>query len=170
MHNKYFLCPLKKILVYIARWTSVISEEVCDMGSYRTRRQPSVIRAHITHFFTYHTSPRVIYSLYHNNCPICLLFIEVLPKMSIKPSKTHEIKTWKITKYFCSVISYFGKTYHTLPQCDLDSQSGIRRLYQVIHNFIQFFLEQFLMYEQHCCSPLLHCTSTMFANKTTTKY
>ena len=70
---------------------------------------------------TYHTSPRVIYSLYHNNCPICLLFIEVLPKMSIKPSKTHEIKTWKITKYFCSVISYFGKTYHTLPQCDLDS-------------------------------------------------
>ena len=25
------------ILVYIARWTSVISEEVCDMGSYRTR-------------------------------------------------------------------------------------------------------------------------------------
>ena len=109
------------ILVYIARWTSVISEEVCDMGSYRTRRQPSVIRAHITHFFTYHTSPRVIYSLYHNNCPICLLFIEVLPKMSIKPSKTHEIKTWKITKYFCSVISYFGKTYHTLPQCDLDS-------------------------------------------------
>ena len=113
------------IIVYIARWTSVISEEVCDMGSYRTRRQPSVIRAHITHFFTYHTSPRVIYSLYHNNCPICLLFIEVLPKMSIKPSKTHEIKTWKITKYFCSVISYFGKTYHTLPQCDLDSQSGI---------------------------------------------
>ena len=109
------------LLVYIARWTSVISEEVCDMGSYRTRRQPSVIRAHITHFFTYHTSPRVIYSLYHNNCPICLLFIEVLPKMSIKPSKTHEIKTWKITKYFCSVISYFGKTYHTLPQCDLDS-------------------------------------------------
>ena len=99
--------------MYIARWTSVISEEVCDMGSYRTRRQPSVIRAHITHFFTYHTSPRVIYSLYHNNCPICLLFIEVLLKMSIKPSKTHEIKTWKITKYFCS---YFGKTYHTLPQ------------------------------------------------------
>ena len=67
----------KCILVYIARWTSVISEEVCDMGSYRTRRQPSVIRAHITHFFTYHTSPRVVYSLYHNNCPICLLFIEV---------------------------------------------------------------------------------------------
>ena len=32
-----------KILVYIARWTSVISEEVCDMGSYRTRRQPSLI-------------------------------------------------------------------------------------------------------------------------------
>ena len=73
------------IIVYIARWTSVISEEVCDMGSYRTRRQPSVIRAHITHFFTYHTSPRVIYSLYHNSCPICLLFVEVLPNTSIKP-------------------------------------------------------------------------------------
>ena len=78
------LWRLKQFLVYIARWTSVISEEVCDMGSYCTRRQPSVIRAHITHFFTYHTSPRVIYSLYHNNCPICLLFVEVLPKMSIK--------------------------------------------------------------------------------------
>ena len=83
--------------------------------------KPSVIRAHITHFFTYHTSPRVIYSLYHNSCPICLLFVEVLPNTSIKPWKTHEIKTWKIMKYFCSVISYFGKTYHTLPQCDLDS-------------------------------------------------
>ena len=87
---------------------------MCDMGSYRTRRQPSVIRAHITHFFTYHTSPRVIYSLYHNNCPICLLFVEVLPNMSIKPWKIHEIKTWKIMKYFCSVISYFPQTYHTL--------------------------------------------------------
>ena len=127
---------IQGVIVYIARWTSVISEEVCDMGSYRTRRQPSVIRAHITHFFTYHTSPRVIYSLYHNNCPICLLFIEVLPKMSIKPSKTHEIKTWKITKYFCSVISYFGKTYHTLPQCDLDSQSGISRyIFQILQIF-----------------------------------
>ena len=25
-----------QIIVYIARWTSVISEEVCDMGSYTT--------------------------------------------------------------------------------------------------------------------------------------
>ena len=73
----------RAIIVYIARWTSVISEEVCDMGSYRTRRQPSVIRAHITHFFTYHTSPRVVYSLYHNNCPMHLLFVEVLPNKLI---------------------------------------------------------------------------------------
>ena len=28
-------------------------------------------------------------------------------------------------KYFCSVIIYFSQTYHTLAQCDLDSQSGI---------------------------------------------
>ena len=56
-----------KILVYTARWTSGISEEVYDMGSYRTRRQPSVIRAHIVHFFTYLTSPHAVYSLYHDN-------------------------------------------------------------------------------------------------------
>ena len=64
-----------------------VSEEVCDMGSYRTRRQPSVIRAHITHFFTYHTSPRVVYSLYHNNCPMHLLFVEVLPNKLIQKQK-----------------------------------------------------------------------------------
>ena len=48
------------IIVYTARWTSGISEEVYNMGSYRTRRQPSVIRAHIVHFFTYLTSPRAV--------------------------------------------------------------------------------------------------------------
>ena len=61
------------ILVYTARWTSGISEEVYHMGSYRTRRQPSVIRAHIVHFFTYLTSPRVVYSLYHDNYSTPLL-------------------------------------------------------------------------------------------------
>ena len=35
----------------------MISEEVCDMGSYHTQLTPRAIRAHITHFFTYHTHP-----------------------------------------------------------------------------------------------------------------
>ena len=61
------------VLVYTVRWTSGISEEVYDMGSYCTRRQPSVIRAHIVHFFTYLTSPRAVYSLYHDNYSTPLL-------------------------------------------------------------------------------------------------
>ena len=30
---------------------------MCDIGSYHTRLTPRAIRAHITHFFTYHTHP-----------------------------------------------------------------------------------------------------------------
>ena len=63
----------RAIIVYTARWMSGISEEVYDMGSYRTRRQPSVIRAHIVHFFTYLMSPRAVYSLYHDNYSTRLL-------------------------------------------------------------------------------------------------
>ena len=69
----YQLGAVHKLLVYTARWTSGISEEVYDMGSYRTRRQPSVIRAHIVHFFTYLTSPLAVYSLYHDNYSTRLL-------------------------------------------------------------------------------------------------
>ena len=49
----------------------MISEEVCDMGSYHTRLTPRAIRAHITHFFTYHTRPScdIHYYLYSYSTP-----------------------------------------------------------------------------------------------------
>ena len=54
--NKKVFYDMNVVILYTARSTSGISEEVYDMGSYRTR---------LVH--------RAVYSLYHDNYSTCLL-------------------------------------------------------------------------------------------------
>ena len=52
------ICQMFKIIVYIARWTSVISEEVCGMGSYTTLAVQIALWQSVISFtkITYHTA------------------------------------------------------------------------------------------------------------------
>ena len=62
--------------IFAAQYSVYRTIIVCDKwisvwyGLLLHEAKPSVISAHITHLFTYHTRWRAVYSLYHKNCPM----------------------------------------------------------------------------------------------------